>query len=158
MARQRFDHVGFTVSDLERSVAWYTELLGTGPVLRRRSADPYMGEMIGYPGCEMEYVYFPLPASEELLELIEYVTPGSRRVDPETSNVGNGHFCLVVEDIHAEFERIGAFAEFRSPAPVEITAGANRGGWGAYLRDPDGITVQLLQKPRSAAASDSPQD
>ena len=36
--------------------------------------------------------------------------------------------------------------EFRSP-PVEITAGANQGGWGVYLLDPDGITVELFQRP-----------
>lgn len=158
MAQRRFDHVGFTVSNLERSIAWYSKLLGTEPVMRRRSADEYMGRMIGYPGCEMEYVYFPLPGSDELLELIEYLRPDSHPVDPETSNIGNGHFCLVVDDIHAEFERISSFATFRSPEPVEITAGANRGGWGAYLRDPDGITVQLLQKPRGAGASSAPRN
>lgn len=156
MAERQFDHVGFTVSDLERSVEWYSKLLGTEPVLRRRSADWYMGEMIGYPGCEMEYVYFALPETEALLELIEYVTPESGPMDPETSNVGNGHFCLVVDDIHAEFERIAAFATFRSAAPVEITAGANRGGWGAYLRDPDGVTVQLLQKPVGQGPTPTP--
>jgi hypothetical protein len=34
--------------------------------------------------------------------------------------------------------------EFCSP-PVAITAGANRGGFTCYLRDPDGITLELFQ-------------
>lgn len=148
-----FDHTGFTVADLERSIEWYRNLLGTEATLRRRSADPYMGEMIGYPGCEMEFAYFPLPGSESMLELIQYELPESAAVDMETSNLGNGHFCLLVDDIHAEFERLAPVADFRSPAPVAITAGANQGGWGAYLRDPDGITIQLLQRPRSSEAA-----
>lgn len=140
------DHTGFTVADLDRSVAWYTRLLGVEPLVRKRSDDAYMGAMIGYPGCVVEYAYFPLPGGGRL-ELIEYVEPPSARVDVETSNLGNGHLCLLVDDLHAEFARISAFAAFRSDAPVPITAGLNRGGFGAYLRDPDGITIQVLQHP-----------
>ena len=150
MALVRFDHTGFTVSDLERSLEWYSQLLGVDPVLRRRSADPYMGAMIGYTGCEMEFAYLPLPGGEAMLELIQYDEPASA-VGMETSNLGNGHLCLLVDDIHAEFERLSAIGSFRSPAPVAIDAGANKGGWGAYLRDPDGITIQLLQRPPSTA-------
>ncbi len=147
MAIQSVDHTGFTVSDLDRSVEWYTRLLGTGPRMRKRSADEYMGAMIGYPGCEIEYAYFPLPGGEAMLELIQYLTPPSASVDTETSNLGNGHLCLLVDDLRAEFARLSPWASFRSSAPVEITAGANKGGWGAYLRDPDGITIQMMQVP-----------
>ena len=68
MSTRRFDHTGFTVADLDRSVAWYSELLGTEPALRRHSTDGYMGEMVGYPGCEMEFAYLPLPGGEGMLE------------------------------------------------------------------------------------------
>ena len=140
------DHTGFTVADLDRSIAWYTQVLGVPPLIRKRSNDEYMGGMIGYSDCEIEYAYFPLPGGSKL-ELIEYVDPPSATVDMETSNLGNGHLCLLVDDIHAEFERLSPIAPFRSPAPVEITAGPNSGGYGAYLRDPDGITIQLIQLP-----------
>jgi catechol 2,3-dioxygenase-like lactoylglutathione lyase family enzyme len=153
MALATFDHTGFTVSDLDRSIAWYSELLGVEPVLRRRSSDAFMGAMIGYPECEIDFAYFPLPGGAARLELIEYVAPPSEQGSLETSVVGNGHVCILVDDLHAEFERLSAIATFRSPAPVEITSGANKGGWGAYLRDPDGITVQLLQPPADHPAS-----
>jgi len=140
------DHVGFTVADMDRSVAWYTRLLGEGPTLRRTWDLDYIGEMVGYPGCRMECAYFRLPG-DGTLELVRYFQPQSVEVHMETYAVGNGHLCVCVDDIHAEFERIRAFGSFRSSAPIRIPWGPYEGGWGAYLRDPDGITIQLMQHP-----------
>ena len=39
---------------------------------------------------------------------------------------------------------------FVSP-PVEVDTGVNRGGLALYLRDPDGITVELFQPPAVTA-------
>jgi catechol 2,3-dioxygenase-like lactoylglutathione lyase family enzyme len=142
-------HVGFTVSDMDRSVEWYRRFLGAEPVLRDVWEVPYIGEMVGYPGCKMECAYLPLPGAI-MLELVRYIDPPPGVVDMETYNVGNGHLCIVVEDIHAEFARLAEIAELRSPAPVEIPWGPNAGGWGGYLQDPDGITIQLLQPARPA--------
>jgi catechol 2,3-dioxygenase-like lactoylglutathione lyase family enzyme len=69
------------------------------------------------------------------------------KADVRTMNVGSSHISLVVEDLQSAYAELDARgAEFRSP-PVEITAGANQGGWGVYLLDPDGITVELFQRP-----------
>jgi catechol 2,3-dioxygenase-like lactoylglutathione lyase family enzyme len=148
----RFGHLGFTVSDLDRSVDWYTRLLGAEPLVRKRSDAAYLGEMVGYPGCELEYAYFPLPENAGRLELIQYFAPAPGLVDMETFNVGNGHLCLRVDDIQAEFERLREHATLRCPAPVAIVVGPNAGGFGCYLRDPDGITIELQQAPPGGGA------
>ncbi len=150
MAQLSVHHVGFTVSDLDRSLEWYCRFLDVEPVAVQRKWDPpYMGETIGYAGCEIEWAYLNLPGGGSL-ELVKYVQPPTGHADMETYNVGNGHLCIVVDDIHAEYKRLADWASFQSPAPVEIPAGPNAGGFGAYLRDPDGITIQLLQ-PAPAA-------
>lgn len=146
MSLASVDHVGFTVADMDRSVAWYTRFLGGGPTLRKTWDVDYIGEMVGYPGCHMECAYFRLPGGGTL-ELVRYLQPIAVEVDMETYAIGNGHLCVVVDDIHSEFERISAFASFRSPAPIRIPWGPYEGGWGAYVRDPDEITVQLMQHP-----------
>ena len=65
-----------------------------------------------------------------------------------TANPGNVHICLRVSDIDLMWQRaIDAGASPTSPAPIEITEGPNRGAKSCYLRDPDGITVELLQPP-----------
>jgi hypothetical protein len=57
-----------------------------------------------------------------------------------------------VDDLPALYERLaGAGVAFVSP-PVLITAGLNRGGYGVYCRDPNGILVELFQLPPSTPA------
>jgi catechol 2,3-dioxygenase-like lactoylglutathione lyase family enzyme len=149
MSGPAFHHVGFTVSDLDRSISWYSTLLQAEPSAVQKGWDAdYSADMIGYAGSSIDWAYFPLPGAGSL-ELVQYTRPEPRLVDMETYCVGNGHLCLVVDDLHAEYQRLQGLADFRTPAPVQIPVGPNAGGWGVYLRDLDGITIQLLQSPHS---------
>jgi catechol 2,3-dioxygenase-like lactoylglutathione lyase family enzyme len=142
------DHVGFSVSDLDRSIAFYTAFLGDGPVLRTIYEAEYLGRVVGYPGCRLDVAMFHLPGTKAYLELLQYLEPVSGRVDLETNNVGNAHLCLESEDLSADYERLRDLGvEFRNPHPVEIMFGPYKGGKAVYIRDPDGITVELLQPP-----------
>jgi hypothetical protein len=52
-----------------------------------------------------------------------------------------------VADIQALSQRLAeAGVTFISP-PTTVTSGVNTGAVGCYLRDPDGVTVELLQPP-----------
>jgi len=141
------DHVGFTVSSLDRSVPFYAELLGEEPLLRKRWDVEYVGRIVGYPGVVLDAAFWRLPG-DTVLERLEYVEPPPGRVDLETYNVGNAHLCLVTDDLKADFERLRpAGAEFRSEAPIEIPWGPYKGGKACYLRDPDGISIELIELP-----------
>ncbi len=41
-------HVGFTVSDLDRSIALYSRLLRTEPFMRRVYREEFVAEIVGY--------------------------------------------------------------------------------------------------------------
>jgi catechol 2,3-dioxygenase-like lactoylglutathione lyase family enzyme len=145
------DHVGFSVSDLDRSIDWYTRFLGREPTLRRLYEVEYVGRIVGYPGVRMDTAFWHLPGGT-VLELLHYLDPSPGHVDLETYNVGNAHLCLLTDDLAAEFERLRSFVEFRSLEPVEILWGPYSGGSACYLRDPDGISVELLQPPPGGPA------
>jgi catechol 2,3-dioxygenase-like lactoylglutathione lyase family enzyme len=144
-------HVGFTVAEMERSVAFYSELLGVEPFLRRLYREDFISEVVGYENTVLDCALFAVPRSGVILELLQYVAPETGHVNPETYNVGNAHLCLVVDDLEEEYQRLlGAGVEFRSPPvdiPSEIEEEPARGGKALYLRDPDGITVELLELP-----------
>jgi catechol 2,3-dioxygenase-like lactoylglutathione lyase family enzyme len=140
------DHVGFAVSDLDRSSDWYTRLLGEEPFVRHVVESGYIGEITGYAGCRQEWALWRLPHNT-MLELIQYAVPETVQVDMETYNVGNSHLCLVTEDVDGVCERMRGDAEFRSSAPVEISSGPYKGARVCDIRDPDGLTIELMELP-----------
>ena len=152
MSLTGLDHIGFAVTDLDRSAEWYTFFLGEPPTLRDVWDVEYVGRMLGYPGCKMACAYWRLPGTASL-ELIQYYEPAPGIVDMECYNAGNGHLCLAVDDLDAEFARLHGRAQFLHPEPVEIPWGPYKGGKACYLRDPDGISIQLMQYPATGRPS-----
>ena len=142
------DHVGFSVSDMNQSIEFYSLLLQSEPVLRRYYPEHYVAEVVGYAEIGMDAAFFEIGSSGVILELLEYRIPPNARVDMETFNVGNGHLCLIVDDLQAEYDRLMPHGvAFRSPEPVAISIGPYTGGKACYLRDPDGISIELLEAP-----------
>ena len=144
-------HFSFTVSDIERSIDWYTRVLGLELVHRQRQENAYTQVLVGIPGAVLEVAQFAVPGvpparSTHMLELVEYVTPrGEPFGELATNSVGCAHLALLVTDIHERYERMSEQGvAFRNP-PVAITAGANAGGFACYFHDPDSITLELLQ-------------
>lgn len=144
------NHFGFTVADLDRAIRFYAELLGTEPYVRSVWEYEYVGQIVGYPGCRLDYAMFHLPGTDANLELLQYLDPPGSPVDMETNNPGISHLCLETDDIEADYERLRPLgATFLSAEPVEVPVGPYKGGKAAYARDSDGITIELIQMPRS---------
>ena len=142
------DHAGITVSDLDRSIAFYRDVLGLEVlvVFERSSAD--IGRVVGYPDARLRIGFLRAPGDSARLELLQYLTPTGTPQSYETRNPGTGHVCFRVTDIHAVYRQVvAAGLEVRSDGPVEITEGPNRGLLALYFRDPDGYTIELHQAP-----------
>jgi catechol 2,3-dioxygenase-like lactoylglutathione lyase family enzyme len=139
------DHTSYTVSNLERSLAFYVGVLGCEILWQRVITNAYFSQIVGLSGCEVKAAHLRIPGSDHHLELFEYVRPAGSPLDVRTNNVGSSHISFVVDDLPAAYEElISIGVQFRSP-PVEITSGPHKGSWGIYLLDPDGITVELFQ-------------
>ncbi len=146
-------HFSFTVSNLERSILFYRDLLGLTLVHTQEQNNPYTHRLVGFPDAHLKAAMFKVEGftvepSGHHLELIEYVTPLGKRGDPGINNPGVAHLAFVVEDIHPIYERLhSAGVRFISP-PNLIEAGINKGGYTCYFRDPDEITLELVQPPQ----------
>jgi len=141
------DHVGITVSDLDRSVDFWTRLTG-GKLLTRRLLDgAHIGELVGYAGQRIEIALVELPG-ELVLELLRYVDRDEDAYEPGTAHPGNVHMCFLVEDLHWSWAHaIECGAEPASDEPVRVPVGPQTGAYVAYLQTPDGVAIELRQPP-----------
>jgi catechol 2,3-dioxygenase-like lactoylglutathione lyase family enzyme len=140
------NHTSFTVSSLDRSVAFFTEGLGF-ELLHRGDRDPEMiAKVVGVEGADIEVAYIQGPGHR--LELIEYKAPASRgKVVSVPCDTGFAHIAFDVDDIDAALEASAKY-DVHPIGPVQdLFHGPNKGGRVVYTRDPDGVTVEYIQKP-----------
>ena len=148
-----FWHVSFTVSNLEASVKWYTEVLGLEFVRTQVQHNEYTSKLVAFPDAHLKVAQLRVPGqtvpiSRHHIELVEYVHPRGEDIPLDTNRTGVGHWAFVVDNIHAEFKKLKALGvKFKAEEPIAIKAGVNKGGYTIYFTDPDGITLELLQPP-----------
>lgn len=127
-----------TVSDLDRSVAFY-EQLGFEVIARIEEEGEEVEQGVGVAGAKLRVAMLQGPKSR--LELIEYLEPSDGPAPHPNNGIGAAHVCLEVEDVDA------AVAELRDRGvefltdPITHESGIR---W-VYAKDPDGITAELLE-------------
>ena len=158
-------HFSFTVSDIDRSIAWYTDRLGLELVGRQRQDNLYTRQLVGFPDAVLEVARFRIPGrspgrSDHMLELVQYVRPTTPATELPINRPGVAHLAFLVDDIHESFGAMTAAGVRFRGEPCSITAGTNEGGWACYFDGPDGETLELLQPSpaRLGAMTGTPAD
>ncbi|HZO28033.1 MAG TPA: VOC family protein [Chloroflexota bacterium] len=147
------NHVGIGVSDLSRSIAFYRDVLGFNVAYERGEVTAeYMPRLVGIPGARLKIAGLDIPGLH--LDLIEYIEPkGAPQAGPP-NDVGNVHIGFTVDDMWAAYHALVAAGVRFMSEPVSPTVGPNKGGWAVYFVDPDGVTLEMIQKPRAEGTGD----
>lgn len=138
-------HTGLTVRSLERSVAFYRDILGFEEAFAWNPRAPYIAELVGYPTVDLHSAILRIPGSDVFLELLEYRNVKADAVDSGNANVGTAHIAFAVDDLDALYADLTACGVASVSAPVTPTIGPNKGGRAVYMIDPDGFRVELIQ-------------
>ncbi len=129
----RFIYTGIRVKNMDESIKFYAEVLGMEVAEKRQRTEPTKGEVITLKS----------PDSNQLLELNFYESDS-----PFYAPYGNGedldHLAFDVENLE------GAISDLRKKGieivvePYQIGAAA---GWKeAFIKDPNGIWIEFLQR------------
>jgi catechol 2,3-dioxygenase-like lactoylglutathione lyase family enzyme len=139
---ESLEHVALSVADLDRSVAFYRDLLGF-TLERILECPPAMrlGDVVGLPGCTARIAHLRLGSS--MLECFEYQDPRGRPVAPDRTQADQGfiHIGLRSSDTRADHAFLSARGVQFISAPVEFRPGV----WIAYFHGPDGEVCELRQ-------------
>jgi lactoylglutathione lyase len=117
-------HTRYRVNDLDKSVAFYRDVLGCREL--RRSESP-RGSKLAFLG---------VPGSEEQIELTYYPASGPVQVQADLT-----HLAFEVTDI-------GAFARHAAAKGYPLTDGPTKTSSGhiiAFIDAPDGYEIELIQ-------------
>lgn len=125
-------HLTLICSDMERTIAFYRDVLGLGVVRDGPSDDDpdtrhvWFGAVDGAPGRLLSAMEYPdLP-------------------DGVTGRGSTHHFALAVDSA----DELGAWRDYLRDQDVECSDVFERGGFASiYLRDPDGHVVEVATRP-----------
>jgi lactoylglutathione lyase len=121
-------HTRFRVTDLEKTVSFYKDVLGLEEVSRHTS------------GRGSQLVFFKAPGSEEQIEICKYDESGPVVVGPDLT-----HLAFEVEDMDA----FGQHCAAKGYAFSEPPSKSGSGGQIAFLDAPEGYEIELIQRARS---------
>ena len=145
MSIQGVHHTGIIVSDLDRSIAFYHDLLGF-PFSSEPSPwfeGDELAQGVGVPGARLRQCC--LLVGSDTLELLEYANREPSDGPVHQNHLGAMHVAFRVDDVSATVAALEeAGVEFLS-GPHTVDDGVLAGWRWVYFHDPDGIPLELVE-------------
>jgi len=144
------ESIGITVSDLDRSVDFYTNVLSFRKVSEFEMDGDKIEHLEGVFGLHLRQARLRL--GDEFLDLTEYLAPKGRPVplDSRSNDRCFQHVALIVSDMDRAYQWLRDHkVQHASPGPQRLPDwNKNAGGIQAfYFRDPDGHSLEILSFP-----------
>ena len=142
--------VGMTVADLDRSIDFYTTVLGFTKIGERQVTGI---EAAPVPtGGKVHLRVVELQLGDETIELTEFLTDKGRSipVDSRSHDRWFQHLAIVVSDMHRAYQHLRQHSVVQVSAQPQTLPASNpvAGGIQAmYFRDPDGHNLELIHFP-----------
>ena len=126
-------HVGISVSDMERSLKWYKEVMGFEQIMKDFYAPPLGARIVfirGWGGFEIELFQYDAPKA----------IPADRlKPNSDLQTIGTKHAAFRVDDMPALKEHFVACG-------VDIAHEVTMDGEAVmFVRDPDGVLLEFIQ-------------
>lgn len=154
-AVSHIESVGFTVSDMDKALDFYTRILPFEVVSDVETLGTEIEHLTGVFGARIRVVRLRL--GTETLELTEYLTPQGRQipVDSRSNDRWFQHIAIIVSDMDKAYARLRAnkvrhASTSPQTLPSYITAAA--GIKAFYFKDFDNHVLEILSFPADKGA------
>ena len=138
------NHTSFTVENIVETVAFFRDCLGAEVISVGRPANPLgIPRITGVDGAAVKMSFVRIGA--HLVEFLEYEAPASRAaVYARPCDVGFAHLALNVDGLAQLVDQASTYGYRLVGEVIEVLGGPDKGRKAAYIRGPDGITVELV--------------
>jgi glyoxylase I family protein len=146
----RLTHLGICVSDWERSLRFYRDVLGFTYVSELQVAGEPSNTLLQLDNVELRAIYLERDGTR--IELLCYASPGHQGdAAPRPMNrLGLTHLSLRVDDLAATLAMLKqAGVHILEQTHIDIPAFAAA---AIFITDPDGTLIELVQSPGDPAA------
>lgn len=145
------DAVGFTVSDMDRSVRFYTEVLHFRKISDVERVGEHWEKLFDVFGLRIRVVRMQLGA--EIIELVDYLTTGGRSIpeDARSNDLIFQHLAIVVSDIDSAYQLLRKYKVTHVSTGPQTLPGTIAGAEGIkafYFQDPDKHNLELIYYPK----------
>jgi catechol 2,3-dioxygenase-like lactoylglutathione lyase family enzyme len=141
MAIKRVNHTGISVSDMERSLAFYRDLLGLEVILDSDvpSNEP-LGKVVGMDGAMGRVVW--LRVGGDMIELWQWDQPAGRPLPDNYIPADRGvtHFGFETDDVDELCQRVVAAGFHANCEPQDL--GLHK---TTYIKGPDNEIIEILE-------------
>lgn len=141
-------HIGLTVSNLERSIAFYQDTLHLEYQGEMKMGGPETATLFKREGCQARVAYLkPKDSVGPLVELIQFTSCEVQNHKSDLFETSISELCFAVDDIDAETEKLKALGVklISEPQTFDSTAYGFGKSRAVYFYDPDENILELIQ-------------
>ncbi len=132
-------HFSITVGDLDRSIAFYRDVMGMEIERRLESRSKGISQMTGLDNVLMNVCFMRKGTAR--VELTEYVRPKGKRQPLHNNDIGASHIGFIANDIDRDYQwLLDHGVRCMSPLVTHET-----GRKALYFYDPDGNILELVE-------------
>ena len=142
MKMKNIRHSGIVVTDMERSLKFYRDLLGLKPMIDFEEKGAFIDSVLNVSGVYVRMVKL-ITEDEQMIELLQYYShPIKRNPDNKIYETGPTHVAFTVEDVNDTYARFSEEDVRCNSAPVVAPDGKAK---LFFCQDPDGTYLEIVQ-------------
>lgn len=140
-------HINIVVSDMDRSLQFYRDLLGLSVKIDKHIGSPNFSKGAGLENVKARIVMLKANTENTLIELFQYDQPKSPNIGTNPTNtIPLSHIAFKVKDVRTYYNALKSKGVEFIAEPQMLTDGV----WFCYFRDPDGALLELIEFPEDS--------
>ncbi|MBU2044101.1 MAG: VOC family protein [Candidatus Omnitrophica bacterium] len=134
-------HTGIVVKNLEKSLAFYRDLLGFKVERQMEEKGGYIDKVLALEGVSVTTVKMKAPDGE-MIELLEYHSHLQEIEVDQITDIGIRHVAFTVDNLDSEYQRLKDAGIFFNSRPEVSPDGYAK---VAFCRAPEGTFIELVE-------------